>query len=263
VNKFGGKELFLSDVALLRSLSQCISLIKTYKMKMIVSLVLVATWIQSAIAQINGVLTYQDDYNEGGLKGAVITKIYQSAQKNRIESVNTPEHNGVPDTANAKVQFPLLFDFAQLQKTTLHTDRNIAIVQPIDSLATLKMMQAMGSSATVEIVGAEKVGSYNCTHFVLTIKNPQVKNPKAGRGDIWVSNDLGNCNILYTGPYLYYLLGDYLQKKLAAAGATGVVIKWQTGPAVCILTNYQATRLPVSLFSVPSNYTTSNAPSGY
>jgi len=232
-------------------------------MKKIISFLLVATSIQSAIAQINGVLTYQDNYKEGGLQGAVVTKIYQSGQKNRIESVNTPEHNGVPDTANAKVQFPLLFDFTQLQKTTLHTDQNIAIVQPMDSLATLKMMQAMGSTATIENVGAEKVGSYNCTHFVLTIKNPQVKNPNFGKKDIWVSNDLGNCNILYTGPYLYYPLGDYLQKKLAEAGATGVVIKWQTGPSVCILTNYQATRLQVSLFSIPSNYTTSNAPSGY
>jgi hypothetical protein len=133
----------------------------------------------------------------------------------------------------------------------------------MDSLATLKMMQAMGSSATIENIGAEKVGSYNCTHFVLTIKNPQVKNPNAGRKDIWVSNDLGNCNIFYTGPYLYYPVGDYVQKKLADAGATGIVVKWQTGPSVCILTNYQATRLSASLFSAPSNYTTRNVLTGY
>lgn len=121
----------------------------------------------------------------------------------------------------------------------------------------------MGSSATVEKIGPDTVGSYKCTHFVLHIKNPQVKNPNAGKQDIWFSDDLGNCNIFFTGPYLYYPLGDYFQKKLADAGATGVVVKWQTGPAVCTLTNYKATRLAVSLFSTPSNYTIRNVSTGY
>ena len=232
-------------------------------MKKIITLLLVATSIQSAIAQINGILTYEDVYKEGKLQGTVVTTIYQSGQKNRIESINTADVGGVPDTANAKRQFPLLFDFVQGQKTTLHTDQNIAIVQPIDTLATLKMMQAMGASATIDTIGVEKVGSYNCTHFVLYIKNPQWKNPNSGRKDIWVSNDLGNCNILYTGPYLYYPLGDYIRKKLADAGATGVVVKWQVGPAVCILTNYQAMRLSSSLFSPPASYTIMNAATGF
>ena len=95
------------------------------------------------------------------------------------------------------------------------------------------------------------------------ITNPQIKNPNAGRKDIWVSNDLGKCNIFYTGPYLYYATGDYLQKKLADAGAAGVVVKWQTGSSVCTLTNYQATNLSAALFTPPSNYTTRNAPAGY
>ena len=119
-------------------------------MKKIIFLPFVVAAAQSAIAQINGILTYQNDYNEGGIKVTVITTIYQSGQRDRIESINTREKGGIPDTANAKSQFPLLFDFAQHQKTTLNTKANMAVVQPIDSLATQKMMQQMGSSASVQ-----------------------------------------------------------------------------------------------------------------
>jgi uncharacterized protein DUF4412 len=138
---------------------------------------------------------------------------------------------------------------------------SVAIIQPIDSSATLQMMQKLGSSVTVQNLGSETVGSYSCTHFVMNITNPNVKNTNAGRKDIWITNDLkGSCNILYTGPYLYYASGDYLQRKLAEAGATGVVVEWQTGSSVCMLSGYQAKNLPSSLFTVPSNYSVTNAP---
>jgi len=54
-----------------------------------------------------------------------------------------------------------------------------------------------------------------------------------------------------------------LYKKLADAGADGVVVKWQETEATsttCMLMSYQKENLRPATFTPPSNYTIVNAP---
>ena len=122
-------------------------------------------------------------------------------------------------------------------------------------------MEQLGTTVSVENAGTEKVGNYNCTHFVMTSINPKIKAEKYGTGekDIWITKDLGSCHLWYVGPYLYYPEGTFLQKKLADAGADGVVVKWQSGSADLLTTgmlnSYDNKSLPSSTFAPPWGYT--------
>ena len=82
----------------------------------------------------------------------------------------------------------------------------------------------------------------------MNIVDPKSKTPNSGKKDFWITNDLGTSNILYVGVYLYYAQGGYLAKKLADAGATGVVIKWETGATRCNLMTYEVKNLPAYYF---------------
>ncbi len=95
-----------------------------------------------------------------------------------------------------------------------------------------KMMQSMGTTVSIEKLGQEKIGNYNCTHYTMSNINPKSRTGNTGKKDFWITTDLGVSNIYYVGVYLYYPQGSYLAKKLADAGATGVVIKWQSGSAM-------------------------------
>ncbi|HMG66716.1 MAG TPA: DUF4412 domain-containing protein [Chitinophagaceae bacterium] len=234
-------------------------------MKNLIFFLLIGVFLNPPVARFNGVLHYENDYDMGGATGKILTTIYEADSKLRVESENiqTKTPIGQPGT---KEQDVLLFDIDKQQETHLHDKVKRAIVTPYEAvlIQEQKMMDSLGITVTVQNLGNEKLGNYNCTHFVMITANPKIKSTKAGvtpgKKDIWITKDLGSCHVWYVGSYLYYPEGTYLQKKLADAGADGVVVKWQTGSGVmlstCTLVSYENKSLPSSDFKVPADYNT-------
>jgi len=230
-------------------------------MKNIMFFLIIGFFFRSPVNKFNGVLHYENDYNMGGSVGKVLTTIYEADSKVRVESENiqTKSALGQPTTKDQDV---LLYDFDKQQETHLQAKFKRAIVTPYEAvlMQEQKMMESMGTTVTVQNLGNEKVGNYNCTHFVMTSVNPKIKSTKlnTSKKDIWITRDLGSCHLWYVGAYLYYPEGSFLQKKLADAGADGVVVKWQSGSGdlltTCMLMSNENKSLPSATFAPPSDY---------
>ncbi len=208
-------------------------------------------------SQWSGVLTYTDNFESPESSGKTITIIYESGNKGRIESKTFPTKIPGNDLSEQD-QNVLIYDFSKQQKTTLVTKMNMATIISIaaDDQLHEQLMIKEGATYQVEKIGTEKVGSFNCTRYVLNVTSTKMKMPpNAPKKNIWVTGDLGNSNIWYVGPYLYYLNGGFLQKKMAEAGVSGVVVKWQLGNAQATLTDHQQRSVPSSMFEIPSGYT--------
>lgn len=220
--------------------------------------------LKSPTAVFNGVLKYESDYDMAGEVGKVLTTIYENDSKGRIESTNilTKSSMGTPTTKDQNV---LLFDFSKQQETHLQTLSSRAVVGPYTE--TFYRQTKPGGSfldvikIDVQNMGTEKVGEYNCTHFVVSKLNTKMKNSEfnPAKTDLWLTKDLGSCHIWYVGSYLYYPEGSATQKKLADAGVDGVVVKWHTGTGSlqnsCMLMSYEKKNLPSATFTPPSNFT--------
>jgi hypothetical protein len=213
-----------------------------------------------SLAQNDAVLTYENSYSDKIASGKVVTTIFESQGKARVESTNTQTQSsfGAPKTESQNV---LIYDFASQKETHLNAKQNMAAVMPFIVITTEKrMMPAMGTDYTVENLGQETVGVYKCNHFVITTISAKNKNLPAAKKDVWITNDLGTGNLFFVSPYLYLPVGSYHASKLLAAGGTGIVVKWQTTdplshqPNICTLTNYQTGKIRKDVFSVPSNY---------
>jgi hypothetical protein len=227
-------------------------------MKKIILLFLVTCILKISIAQVEGVLVYQNDYDDKLGTGKVTTTIYESKSLVRLESTNvqTKSAFGPPSTKDQNV---IIFDTDKLTETHLNADRKMAITTAFMVTITDERLKAIGTELTIQNLGQEKVGSYNCTHFVLVSSNPKYKTPPAKK-DIWVTKDLGSGDIFYVGQYLYYPKGSSAAKKLMEAGADGVIVKWQImdpvskQPNICTLVSYQKKSLPASTFQSPPGY---------
>ena len=229
-------------------------------MKKIILLLCITCTLKTSFAQVEGILTYQNNYDDKIGTGQVTTTIYESKSKARIESINaqTKSAIGAPSTKSQNV---ILFDFDKSQETHLSAERNTAIVTGFTMTLMEQQMKSMGTDYVVQNLGAEKVGTYNCTHYVMTSSSSKYKNLPPGKKEFWITNDLGTANLFFVGQYLYYPIGCYAAKKLTDAGATGVVVKWQImdpiskQPNICTLISFQKKSLPASTFSPPSGYT--------
>lgn len=217
---------------------------------------------QSSPAQFSGVLHYENDYVDKwfGSKGEVLTNIYESGTMIRIEAV---------DTSFTKMevtkQNTLLIDTGKGTETHLMETLQRGIVYNTSDRE--KQAQMINDQAhtvfNFKNLGPEKIGDFNCTHFLMTKSYANLKTLKPARFDIWITKDLGSGNTWYVGRYLYLFGGMDLYKKLADAGADGVVVKWQETEATsttCMLTSYQQESVPSSTFTAPSGYTIVNAP---
>jgi hypothetical protein len=232
-------------------------------MKSILLFTLIGFLFQPSSTIFNGVLKYESDYDMGGSVGKVLTTIYESDSKGRVESKNIQTKSPIGDP-KTKDQDVILYDFAKLQETHLQTITSRAITSPYTEI--LIQQSGRGSSIIndtkieVQNMGTEKIGQYNCTHFLVTKTNPKLNVSNPAKSDIWVTNDLGSSNLWYVGSYLYYPEGSPTQKKLADAGIGGVVVKWHTGSgdlqASGMLVSYEKKTLSPATFTPPSNFTT-------
>lgn len=231
-------------------------------MKKIMLLFLLALAFQKSPAQFSGVLHYENDYIDAwfGTKGKVLTTIYESGSSIRIEATDTSFSKKDVTKQNA-----LIIDINKGTETHLQEMFHRGIVYSISNKE--KQAQMMNDQThtvfNFENLGPEKIGKFNCTHFVMTKSYAKLKTLKPARYDIWITKDLGSCKVWYVGRYLYFFDGMDLYKKLAGIGADGVVVKWQeteSATTTCMLTGYQQKNLPSSEFMPPSNYTIMNAP---
>jgi hypothetical protein len=229
-------------------------------MKNILACLLLGFFLKPPVSQFNGVLHYEIDYNVAGSVGKVLTTIYETDSKVRVESKNiqTKSSLGQPGTKDQNV---LLFDFDKQQETHLQASFKRAVVTPYTEVVMQeeKMLESMGTTVTVQKLGNEKVGNYNCTHFVITSVNTKfISKANTSKRDIWITRDLGSSRLWYVGPYLYYHEGTFFQKKLSDAGADGVVVKWQSGSGelltTCMLMSSENKSLPATTFTPPSDY---------
>lgn len=231
-------------------------------MKKIMLLFLVAFTFLKSPAQFSGILHYENDYVDEwfGTKGKVLTTIYESGPDIRIEAKDTNFTK-----KDVTKQNTLLIDITRGTEIHLMQTFPRAIVyKTSDREKQAQMMNEQTHTIyNVENAGQEKIGTFNCTHFVISKSYAKLKTLKPARFDIWITKDLGSSNIWYVGRYLYLYGGMDLYKKLANAGADGVVVKWQETEATsttCMLMSYQQENLPASTFTTPSNYTMVNAP---
>ncbi len=233
-------------------------------MKNILLITFFSLFFKSPSAEFNGVLKYESDYDMSGEVGKVLTTIYETDSKGRVESKNiqTKSSIGNPTTSDQNV---ILYDFSKQQETHLQTLTGRAVVTPY--LETFIRQTKPGESVLdaikvdVQNLGSEKMGEYNCTHFVVSKLNTRMKNSvmNPSKSDLWVTEELGSCHLWFVGPYLYYPEGSVMQKKLADAGVSGVVVKWHTGTGSLqssgMLMSYEKKNLSSSTFIPPSNFT--------
>lgn len=221
-----------------------------------------------SFSQFNGVLHYESDYgamkiigNVSSQGGKVFTDIYESGAKARIDSKNIENKAGTTDldSSTAKNQNVLLYNFDKQHETNLQAAFQRAIITKfLENQMQQALFDKFGSELNIQNLGAEKIGSFNCTHYLITKTSSKYKNAPPEKRDLWMTQDLGNSHIWYVGPYLYWYDGNLFQQKLQDAGANGVVVKWQVAAAKMessgMLMSYEK-RLPAKTFDIPSNYT--------
>jgi len=196
-----------------------------------------------SFAQFEGVLTYDCTHTN-----KVVMTIYESPSKARVETQIYPLKNGVPDMANVNNQNVVIFDFAKKTEMHLLSYRNTATITQYTAVIGEQAMKLSDADIEVQTVGPEKIGQFNCTHFILKIKK--------AKKDLWITNDLGNSNLLVASEFLYYPAGCMIADKLIKAGANGVVVKAQGDLLITNLVKYEKKSVASSSFQPPSNYST-------
>ena len=228
-------------------------------MKKITLVLFLTSLLKTAFPQAQGIFIYEDDYSDPLATGKVVTKIYESKSMARIESTNTTTKSALGDPTS-KEQDVILLDLDKLSETHLSAERKTAIITPFTTSSSEDLMKKLGTEVTIQNLGPEKIGNYNCTHFVITTTTKNNSLNYDTKKDIWTTKDLGIGNVYYVGHYLYYPKGSQIAGKLTDAGAGGIVVRWQVldpttkKPNVCNLVRYQAGPVPASEFSAPSGY---------
>jgi Domain of unknown function (DUF4412) len=101
---------------------------------------------------------------------------------------------------------------------------------------------------SVQNMGSEKIGSFSCDHYILTIKG--------SKKDLWITKDLGTSGLYVGSEFLYYATGGLVYQKLASVGANGIVVKSQNGTLKTELTNYEKKEIPAAMFQIPPGFQT-------
>jgi uncharacterized protein DUF4412 len=198
--------------------------------------------LQAARAQFEGILYY-----ECTLKNQTLTTIYATKTKLLLEAKTYPIKEGAADIGKGKEQDALIFDFEARQTTRISSKRKWVAVSAISPVTDERVGNLKDEDISVEDKGEEKVGTYNCHHYVVKIRNKAT--------ELWITKDLGVTPLCLLSQFDYYPEGTVLYTKLSAAGADGVVVRSKSGDVVVSLTNVQRKTVPASYFEVPEGYT--------
>jgi hypothetical protein len=197
-----------------------------------------------AHAQFEGVLYY-----DCTIRNKTLTTIYSSKTKILLEAKIYPMKEGAADISKGKEQDALLFDFAAGKVTRLNSRRKEAVTSTLGPVTADRASNLKEGDITLQDLGTEKIGGYDCHHFAVTIKKK--------KSDLWVTKDLGTSSLCLVSQFDYYPAGSLLFDKLAAAGADGVVVRCQSGNVIVNLTNVQRKAVPPSFFEIPEGYSKS------
>jgi Domain of unknown function (DUF4412) len=210
-------------------------------MKRLTLVLLMIGFLQIARAQFEGVLYY-----DCTIKNKTLTTIYASKTKILLESKIYPMKEGAADIGSGKEQDPLIFDFAANKATRLSPRHKEALTSDMAPVTEDRIGKLKEEDVTVEDLGAEKIGEYNCHHYSIKIKNK--------KSELWITKDLGPFLLCMASQFDYYPSGSLLFTKLKAVEADGVVVKSKAGNVVVNLTNVQKKTVPPSYFEIPAGY---------
>ncbi len=210
-------------------------------MKRLTLALLTIGWLQIARAQFEGVLYY-----DCTIKNKTLTTIYASKTKVLLESKIYPMKEGAAEIDKGKEQDPLIFDFVANKTTRMSARHKESITGDLAPVTQDRIGNVKEEDVSVEDLGAEKIGDYNCHHYGIKIKNR--------KSELWVTKDLGVSLLCMLSQFDYYPSGTLLFTKLKAADADGVVVKSKAGNVVVNLTNVQKKVVPPSVFELPAGY---------
>ena len=211
-------------------------------MKKLTLIITLLGMMLAARAQFEGILYY-----ECTLKNQTLTTIYATKTKVLLEAKTYPMKEGAADIGKGKEQDALIFDFGARQTTRISSKRKWVSVSEISPVTDERTGNLKEEDISVEDKGEEKVGNYNCHHYIVKIKGKAV--------ELWVTKDLGVTRLCLLSQFDYYPEGTVLYGKLAAAGADGVMVRSKSGDVVVSLTNVQRKTVPASYFEIPEGYT--------
>jgi Domain of unknown function (DUF4412) len=208
-------------------------------MKKLILVFTLLTILQVAHAQFEGILYY-----DCTIKNKTLTTIYLSKTKVLLESKIYPMKGGAADISAGKEQDNLIFDFEASKVYRLSLKHKVAAVGDMAPITTDKIAKIKSEDINVEDKGVEKIGDYNCEHYIVHIKNKSL--------ELWITKDLGSTPLYLISQFDYYPAGSLLFDKLKAAGADGIVVRSKQDDVVVNLTNVQRKTVPPSYFEIPT-----------
>jgi hypothetical protein len=210
-------------------------------MKRLTLVLLTIGFLQIARAQFEGVLYY-----DCTIKNKTLTTIYASKTKVLLESKIYPMKEGAADIGAGKEQDPLIFDFVANKATRLSPRHKEALTTEMVAVTEDRIGKLKDEDISVEDLGTEKIGDYNCHHYGIKIKNR--------KSELWITKDLGTAMVCMVSQFDYYPSGTLLFTKLKAVDADGVVVRSKAGNVVVNLTNVQKKIVPPTYFEIPPGY---------
>ncbi|HEV2482140.1 MAG TPA: DUF4412 domain-containing protein [Puia sp.] len=205
------------------------------KLTLVLSLL---AFLQVAQAQFEGILTY-----DCTIKNKTLTSVYCAKTKVLLESKIYPMKGGAADITAGKEQDDLLFDFDARKVYRISSRHKVAASGDMGPVSADRFDKIKSEDISVEDKGEEKVGDYNCHHFVVKMKNKQL--------DLWITKDLGSTPVCMVSQFDYFPMGSVLSDKLKAAGADGIVVRSNIDDVVVNLTSVQRKTVPASYFELP------------
>jgi hypothetical protein len=210
-------------------------------MKKLTLVIFLLVLLQAARAQFEGILMY-----DCTIKNKTLTSVYCARNKVLLESKIYPMKGGAADISAGKEQDDLLFDFDAHKIYRISSKHKAAISGDMGPVAADRFDKIKSDEISVEDKGAERIGDYNCHHFVVKLKNKQL--------DLWITKDLGTTPLCMVSQFDYFPAGSVLNDKLKAAGADGIVVRSNIDDVVVNLTGVQRKTVPPSYFEIPGGY---------
>src|ERR1700742_407650 len=190
------------------------------KLTLVVSLLV---FLQVAHAQFEGILTY-----DCTIRNKTLTSVYCAKTKVLLESKIYPMKGGAADISAGKEQDDLLFDFDAHKVYRISSKHKSAVSGDMGPVTADRIDKVKTEDISVEDKGEEKIGDYNCHHFVIKLKSKQL--------DLWITKDLGSTPLCMVSQFDYFPVGSALYEKLKAAGADGIVVRSNIDDVVVNLT---------------------------
>jgi Domain of unknown function (DUF4412) len=210
-------------------------------MKRLTLVLLTLGFLQIARAQFEGVLYY-----DCTIKNKTLTTIYVSKTKVLLESKIYPMKEGAAVIDKGREQDPLIFDFVANKTTRLSPRHKESVTGDLAPITEDRIGNLKDEDVSVEDLGTEKIGDYNCHHYGIRIKNK--------KSELWITKDLGTSLLCMASQFDYYPSGCLLFTKLKAVNADGVVVKSKAGNVVVNLTNVQKKTVSPTYFEIPAGY---------